>query len=181
LVSPGPVVRGTKFISGDDELKPFAKDLETFSFADWFPEATEIRLLRRVRLSCTHATSDCRLQLIPAQSISTDDIAPVPSSTAGDVPSIRIGGNAAAAKLLKRVQPGYPEVARSARISGVVRLHVIIAKDGTVTQVQVVSGHPMLIQAAIDAVLQWVYEPTLLQGNPVEVVTTVDTIFSLNQ
>jgi protein TonB len=57
---------------------------------------------------------------------------------------------------------------------------VLIAKDGTVEQVEVASGHPLLQRAAVDAVLQWRYQPTLLDGEPVEVDTTVDLIFSLN-
>jgi protein TonB len=62
-----------------------------------------------------------------------------------------------------------------------VRLHAIIGKDGAVQEVEVVSGHPLLLQAAMNAVKQWVYQPTLLDGKPVKVDTTVDVIFSLNQ
>jgi TonB family protein len=93
---------------------------------------------------------------------------------------IRQGGNITAAMLIKRIQPAYPPLARQTRISGTVRLHVILAKDGTVLQLEVVSGHPLLVQAAVDAVRQWVYRPTLLNGDPVEVDTTIDVIFELN-
>jgi len=86
-----------------------------------------------------------------------------------------------AAKVINRVNPLYPPLARQTRISGTVRLHAIIAKDGTVQQLEVMSGHPLLVQAALDAVRQWRYQPTLLNGEPVEVDTTVDVIFSLNQ
>ena len=92
---------------------------------------------------------------------------------------ITIGGNVQAARLINRVQPAYPEEASKARISGTVKLRVLIATDGTIQQIQVVSGHPLLIQAAIDAVRQWQYQPTLLNGQPVEVDTQVDVIFSL--
>lgn len=94
---------------------------------------------------------------------------------------IRQGGNVQAARLINRVQPTYPPLARQARIQGTVRLHAIIAKDGTVQQLEVLSGHPLLVQSALDAVRQWRYQPTLLNGEPVEVDTTVDVIFSLNQ
>jgi protein TonB len=94
---------------------------------------------------------------------------------------IRQGGNVQQAKLINRVQPTYPPLARQARIQGTVRLHAIIAKDGTVQQLEVLSGHPLLVQAALDAVRQWRYQPTLLNGEPVEVDTTIDVIFSLNQ
>lgn len=92
---------------------------------------------------------------------------------------IAIGGNVQAARLVNRVQPVYPEEASKEKISGTVKLHVVIAKDGKVQQIQVVSGHPLLVQAAIDAVRQWQYQPTLLNGQPVEVDTQVDVVFSL--
>jgi TonB family protein len=93
---------------------------------------------------------------------------------------IRQAGNITAAMIIKKVQPEYPPLARQTRISGTVRLHVIIGKDGTVQQLEVLSGHPLLLQAAIGAVKQWTYRPTLLNGNPVEVDTTIDVIFALN-
>jgi len=94
---------------------------------------------------------------------------------------LRVGGNVQAAKIINRVQPIYPPLARQTRISGTVRLHAIIGKDGTIQSLEVVSGHPLLQQAALDAVRQWRYQPTLLNGDPVDVDTTIDVIFSLNQ
>jgi protein TonB len=94
---------------------------------------------------------------------------------------IKVGGNVQAARILNRVQPQYPPLARQTRISGTVRLHAIISKDGSIQQLEVISGHPLLQQAALDAVRQWRYQPTLLNGEPVEVDTTIDVIFSLNQ
>jgi len=94
---------------------------------------------------------------------------------------IRQGGNVTAAKLMNKVQPQYPPLARQTRISGTVRLHAIIGKNGQVEQLEVMSGHPLLVQAALDAVRQWKYQPTQLNGEPVEVDTTIDVIFSLNQ
>ncbi len=94
---------------------------------------------------------------------------------------LRVGGNVQAARIINRVQPVYPALARQTRISGTVRLHAIIGKDGTIQQLEVMNGHPLLQQAALDAVRQWRYQPTLLNGEPVEVDTTIDVIFSLNQ
>jgi periplasmic protein TonB len=94
---------------------------------------------------------------------------------------LRVGGNVQSARIINRVQPVYPPLARQTRISGTVRLHAIIGKDGTVQQLEVMSGHPLLQQAALDAVRQWRYQPTLLNGDPVDVDTTIDVIFSLNQ
>ncbi len=180
LVSPGPVVRGVRFISGDDELASFAKDLEGVSFPNPFPEATELRLLRRGRLACTHAAGDCRLQMVSSVSVPTEEIAVTMPSVAGEIGRIRVGGNVQGAKLVNRVQPVYPDLARQTRIQGVVRLHAIIGKDGSIAQLEVISGHPLLQQAALDAVKQWVYQPTLLEGRSVEVDTTIDVIFTLS-
>jgi protein TonB len=93
---------------------------------------------------------------------------------------IRQGGQVTAASLINRVQPVYPPLARQTRVFGTVKLHAIIAKDGTVQQLEVISGHPLLVQSALDAVRQWRYRPTTLNGEPVEVDTTIDVIFSLN-
>jgi protein TonB len=80
------------------------------------------------------------------------------------------------------VTPQYPQLAREARIEGVVILQVQISKEGTVSEVRVISSsHPMLLTGVVDAVRQWVYKPTLLNGVPVEVVTTVTVSFSLSQ
>src|SRR5438105_7849786 len=92
---------------------------------------------------------------------------------------IRQGGAVTAASLINRVNPVYPPLARQTRVAGTVRLHAIISKQGTVQQLEVLSGHPLLVQSALDAVRQWRYRPTLLNGEPVEVDTTIDVIFSL--
>jgi len=93
---------------------------------------------------------------------------------------VKVGGNVQAARIINRPNPVYPPLARQTRINGTVRLHAIISKDGTIQQLEVISGHPLLQQAALDAVRQWRYQPTLLNGEPVEVDTTIDVIFSLS-
>lgn len=92
---------------------------------------------------------------------------------------IRVGGNVQEAKILNRVQPVYPPLAKQVRVSGTVRLNAVISKDGGIQDLQVVSGHPLLVQAALQAVRQWRYAPTLLNGEPVEVVTVIDVNFTL--
>ena len=92
---------------------------------------------------------------------------------------IRVGGGVQKAKLVQQAAPVYPPLATEARISGTVRLNVIIGKDGTVLNVTVSSGHPLLVPAAMEAVKQWVYQPTLLNGQPVEVVTQVEVNFTV--
>ncbi len=104
-----------------------------------------------------------------------------PSSGPHPMPGrLRVGANVQAARIIKRVAPVYPEEARMAHVSGTVRLHVIIGKDGRVKDPEIISGHPLLQDAALHAVRQWVYQPTLLNGDPVEVDTTIDVIFQLN-
>ena len=85
------------------------------------------------------------------------------------------------AKLVKRAIPLYPPMAKAMRISGVVHLTGVIGKDGRLERLQLVSGHPMLAQAAIEAVRQWIYRPTLLNGEPVEVIAPIDVMFTLTQ
>jgi TonB family protein len=92
---------------------------------------------------------------------------------------IRQGGNVQAARLIRRVSPTYPPLAAQSHISGTVRLHAIIGKEGTVREVDALSGHPLLLQSAMNAVKQWQYKPTLLNGRPVEVDTTIDVEFNL--
>jgi periplasmic protein TonB len=94
---------------------------------------------------------------------------------------ITIGGNVQQAKLVRQPKPNYPPLAKQARISGVVHLAAIISKDGTIQDLKVISGHPLLIPAALEAVKQWVYQPTLLNGEPVEVSTQIDVNFTLSQ
>ena len=75
-------------------------------------------------------------------------------------------------------RPPYPPEAKMARIQGVVKLSAVIGRDGAIQQLDVISGHPLLVPAALEAVKQWVYEVTLLNGNPVEVVTQIDVNFT---
>jgi len=101
------------------------------------------------------------------------------TSSTGPPSRTRVGGAVQRTKLRHSVQPDYPEEAKKAGIEGTVRLHVILTKEGSVEQIQVVSGHPLLVKAALDAVRLWRYEPTLLNGEPVEVETEVDVVFHL--
>jgi protein TonB len=93
---------------------------------------------------------------------------------------IRVSEGVQMAKLINRVMPIYPPLAKSARISGLVHLIGIISKDGTIRDLKVISGHPLLTKAALDAVSQWVYKPTLLNNEAVEVIAPIDVYFTLN-
>ena len=105
------------------------------------------------------------------------DKPPQPVSTG----PLKVSSGVQEAKILRRVIPPYPPLALSMRISGVVHLVGIIAKDGTIRNLQLISGHPLLAKAAIEAVRQWVYKPTLLSGEPVEVIAPIDVNVTLSQ
>ena len=85
-----------------------------------------------------------------------------------------------AARLVRRIDPIYPRIALLMRLSGTVRLRAIIGTDGSVQQLQVLAGSPILAQAAIDAVRRWRYQPTRLNGQPVQVETSITVTFVLN-
>jgi protein TonB len=109
-------------------------------------------------------------------------IAPPPAKKV-DAPKpvqrIVVGGNVQKAMLIKQPVPVYPPLARSTRIQGHVILSAVISKDGTISELKLISGHPLLAPAAMAAVKQWVYKPTLLNGDPVEVSTEIDVNFTL--
>jgi TonB family protein len=92
--------------------------------------------------------------------------------------TVRTGANVLAANLVRQVKPVYPQAAKDTRTQGVVVLEVHIATDGTVSDATVVTGPPVFVQSALDAVRQWVYKPVLLEGRPVEVVSTVTINFA---
>jgi len=95
------------------------------------------------------------------------------------VQRVVVGGKVQEAMLVKRIMPTYPPLARSTRIQGHVILDAVISKEGTIQELKVRTGHPMLAPAAMEAVRQWVYKPTLLNGEPVEVTTEIDVNFTL--
>jgi TonB family protein len=102
-----------------------------------------------------------------------------PPGAPAQPPRVKQGGTFQAAKIISKVQPVYPDIAREERLSGTVRLHAIIAADGTVRILRVLSGKCSLARAAVDAVRKWRYSPTLVNGEAVEVDTTIDVIFQM--
>jgi protein TonB len=93
---------------------------------------------------------------------------------------VRVGGNVKAPRQTYSVNPAYPSLAREAHIGGMVVVDAVIDEHGNVVQARVLSGHPLLIDAALKAVLQWKYEPTTLNGQPVSVELQVQVHFNLN-
>jgi len=118
-------------------------------------------------------------------SLPAESLPPPPPPPAGGIPEnppqrIKVSGNVQSAMIVSKVRPVYPELAKSARVQGVVRLAAVIGKDGTMQELHSLEGPPLLIQAAMDAVRQWTYRPTLLNGEPISVETTIEVNFTLN-
>lgn len=100
-------------------------------------------------------------------------------SSTGPTPQIRVGEKTQQLQLVSQARPHYPIVARQERVSGTVILRAIIATDGTIKELAVLSGHRLLAPAAVDAVRKWRYRPTLVGGRPAEVITTIEVTFLL--
>jgi periplasmic protein TonB len=111
----------------------------------------------------------------------TSAVAPPPPPKPSAPKRIRVGGQVENAKLIFQPRPEYPPLAKMARIQGSVRLEAVISKDGTIQDLKVLSGHPLLVKTALEAVQRWRYQPTLLNGEPVEVITEIDVNFTLSE
>jgi protein TonB len=121
----------------------------------------------------SHALSTAPPPPPPAVKIATAPPPPAP------VKQIVVGGDVEAAMLLQRIPPVYPKLALEAHIRGSVILKAVIGTDGRIKDLTAMSGHPMLVEAAIKAVRGWVYKPTILDGAPAEVKTTIEVRFNL--
>jgi protein TonB len=102
-----------------------------------------------------------------------------PETTGPGTAPVRVGGQIQAPLKIRHVAPMYPDLPRQAGIAGVVILECVIDRGGLVQSVRVLSGHPLLNEAAVGAVRQWAYRPTLLNGVPVAVVMTVTVKFAV--
>lgn len=105
---------------------------------------------------------------------------PPPLMKPSPTQKLRVSSGVAAGMLVHQVKPQYPPIAMQARIQGTVVLQAVIGKDGTVRDLRLISGHPMLAPAAIEAVRQWRYRPYLLNNEPVEVDTQINVNFTLS-
>lgn len=111
---------------------------------------------------------------------SSNSLAAVPKFIPTAPTRVRISAGVTKGLLIHRVEPTYPTLARAARVQGDVILSAVIDGNGQITNLQLVSGHPMLVPAALSAVREWRYKPYLLNGQPVEVETTITVIFTLS-
>jgi TonB family protein len=124
------------------------------------------------------AQSLARDRVVPIAATPLDCRSPRPGLPAGPAP-VRVGGNVKPPAKIKHVNPAYPPIASQARLQGVVVLEVTVGASGKVEAACVLRSIPLLDQAAVDAVLQWEFEPTLLNGQPVPVLMTVTVSFNL--
>jgi len=111
----------------------------------------------------------------------TSSLAAIPKLALAQPKRVRISQGVTKGLLIQRIEPKYPPLALAAHIWGQVVLKAIISKQGEIKELQLVSGHPMLVPAAIEAVTQWRYRPYLLNGEPVEVESTVTVTFQLSR
>ena len=122
---------------------------------------------------------------IPGSGLSLPHPPAEPPSVGTHKPSethaVKVSGTVQQAQLISRVEPRYPPLGLQIRAQGTVLLHAIISVEGRITALEVVSGPPLLVQSALDAVRQWRYRPTYLDGEPVEVETSITVIFRLGQ
>jgi protein TonB len=113
----------------------------------------------------------------PLQAFSAEPASQTPAPPG----TIRVGGAVQANNILNKVTPAYPPSAKEARVQGVVRFEALIGKDGSIENLKLVSGPPLLVQSAMEAVQQWKYKPTLLNGQPVQVLTIIDVNYTLSE
>jgi protein TonB len=108
---------------------------------------------------------------------------PPPLKTAPPPPAvlrqITVGGDVQAALILQQIAPVYPSLARTGHIRGSVKLRAVVGTDGKIKNLTALSGHPLLVEAALNAVRLWIYRPTVLNGVPVEVNTEIEVRFGL--
>jgi TonB family protein len=163
----------------DDSCDPNATDAE-YDALTWRRNAQplyDVRFINQTQSAILHyfAYVDGAFRYIGNLRAKTTEANPHPIN----VPRIRVGGNVMMAEIVKQPHPVYPEAARQAGIEGTVIIHAIIGRNGNVCRLQVISGPPLLVQSALDAVRQWRYKPTLLKREPVEVDTTIQVIFNI--
>jgi protein TonB len=103
------------------------------------------------------------------------------SAAPPEIKRFKVGGMVKMAQILHRLEPQYPALAKAARVQGPVELVGVIGIDGRMKELRLVSGHPLLARAALDAVSQWIYSPTRLNGEPVEVIAPITVTFRLSQ
>ncbi len=116
----------------------------------------------------------------PPRPVEQPRVTTAPPPAAAPPQRVRMGGHVRGGRLVHRVEPEYPPLARQMRVSGTVEIEGVIGVDGRLHELRIVNGHPLLARAAMEAVRQWIYEPMTLNGDPVEVIAPITVTFRLN-
>ena len=177
-VKNGEFAHSTPSLHDPYDIRMYGSKMFAELLQIWFYDMTSGRVLAKV-VSSSEANA-------PARALNSQQATTTQHPTVNLNPPvekrldrIQVDGSLQFTKLIAHAQPIYPPLAKSTRVQGTVRMNAVIGEDGTVKSLSVVSGHPLLVQAALDAVKQWRYEQTQINGVPVEVVTTVDVNFVL--
>ncbi|HEX4784030.1 MAG TPA: energy transducer TonB [Candidatus Sulfotelmatobacter sp.] len=187
-ISKSGDVENMQLFSGHPLLAPAAIDaVKQWKYKPYLLNGEPVEVQTRVTVNFTLPDKS------PAYGVAGDAPGGIPPDGKGGVVSstpsdanqravrVRVSQGVMAGLLLTKVPPEYPPAAKDQHIQGVVLLSVIIDRQGSVSNIQLISGHPLLAPAAIDAVKQWTYKPYLLNGEPVEVQTQITVNFTLSQ
>jgi TonB family protein len=173
-------VESIQVFSGHPTLAPAAIEaVKQWEYKPYLLNGEPVDVETKVTINFTLAGSP------PAQGVAGDMPGGIPPGEPGGPPEpnrpgvVRVSQRVMAGLLVSKVAPDYPADAKQARIQGTVVMRVIVDKEGNVANIQLISGHPILAPAAIDAVKQWKYTPYLLNGMPVEIETQVTVNFTL--
>jgi TonB family protein len=171
-------VESTEVISGNPVLAEAALDAaKQWKFKPFVRNGQPVKAGLKLPFDFAPPADLPPLPLTPSNSPDKTDA----TGASADAPKqIRVSSAVQRGLILHREEPVYPELARMARIQGTVVLKAIISKEGTIKDLRVVSGHPLLIQSALNAVRQWRYRPYMLLGEPVEVDTMILVQFTLS-
>jgi TonB family protein len=176
LVNASGDVENVKLISGHPMLSPPAIEaVKQWKYQPYVKDGNAVPFAGMVRLNFNLGSGDVVIVSEPP----VVDLSPL--RRPGVPQRVRVSSGVSQGLLVNKVSPEYPADAREQHIQGVVILQVNIDKEGNVNNVELISGHPLLAPAAIEAVKQWKYKPYLLNGEPVEVDTQVQVNFTLTQ
>jgi TonB family protein len=177
IISKSGDVESLQLVSGHPILAPSAIEaVKQWKYKPFLVDGEPVEVETTVQVNFTLAGAPAQQTDAPPNSSSTP---PQQPDASAPPQRVRVSSGVMAGLLISKVNPTYPDDARQARIQGVVVLHVQIDKEGNVEKIELISGHPLLAPAAIEAVQQWKYKPYLLNGNPIEVDSQVQVNFML--
>jgi TonB family protein len=180
--------------SGDSVLGAAMVDaVKQYEYQPYLVDGKPVEVETTVNVTFKTTVSSALVDNPPPQGVVGDNPGGIPAGQSGGLATegtkrgvtvplrVRISSGVASGLIVKKVAPLYPEEAREEHVEGTVLLHVMIDKEGNVEHVDLISGHPLLAPAAIEAVRQWKYKPFLLNGKPMEVDTQVQVNFTLTR